>query len=217
MGQYYVPVNLRKKEFLYSHAFGDGLKLLEFGCSAYGMMTGLALLLADGNGRGDGDLLHEVKLPHTKNKPDNWKPQPWERVEHEFQVGGQDYRVVVPEIVGRWAGDPIVIAGDYADEGKFVANNLPPNAADMNLYAACFDPACGFKDISLDVLWAMWDDGSIRSEYTAKDPHSNDDATRELMNLKRTPAEYWPLLIGKFKTDAVKDFFERSLRSMSHE
>src|SRR5437868_2760036 len=56
MGQYYLIVNLDKKEFLRSHDFGDGAKLLEFGCSANGMMTGLAILLADGNGRGGGDL-----------------------------------------------------------------------------------------------------------------------------------------------------------------
>lgn len=56
MGQYYYICNLDKKQYLHPHKFGDGLKLLEFGCSAGGTMTGLAILLADGNGRGGGDL-----------------------------------------------------------------------------------------------------------------------------------------------------------------
>lgn len=56
MGQYYLIANIDKEEYLYSHIFGDGLKLLEFGLSGEGMMAGLAILLADGNGRGGGDL-----------------------------------------------------------------------------------------------------------------------------------------------------------------
>jgi len=56
MGQYYLVVNLDKREYLYPHKFGDGLKLLEFGASGCGTMIGLAVLLADGNGRGGGDL-----------------------------------------------------------------------------------------------------------------------------------------------------------------
>jgi len=59
MGQYYLTVNLDKGEYLDPHKFGDGLKLLEFGDSASGTMTGLATLLADGNGRGGGDLHSE--------------------------------------------------------------------------------------------------------------------------------------------------------------
>lgn len=56
MGQYYKVVNLDKKEFLHPHKFGDGLKLLEFGCSSVGTMTALAVLLSVGNGRGGGDI-----------------------------------------------------------------------------------------------------------------------------------------------------------------
>lgn len=56
MGQYYYVCNLDKKEYLHPHKFGDGLKLLEFGCSAPGTMTGLAVLLATSNGKGGGDL-----------------------------------------------------------------------------------------------------------------------------------------------------------------
>lgn len=88
MGQYYYVVNIDKKQYLHPHRFGDGLKLLEFGCSAMGTLTGLAVLLASGNGRGGGDL--------RSNDP----------------------------IVGSWAGDRIVVAGDYADPGAHLTPEL---------------------------------------------------------------------------------------------
>jgi hypothetical protein len=83
MGQYYKICNIDKQEYLDPHKFGQGLKFLEFAASGDGILYGLAILLADGMGRGGGDL----------------------RVESD--------------IVGSWAGDRIVIAGDYAD-GNFL-------------------------------------------------------------------------------------------------
>jgi hypothetical protein len=91
MGQYYVVVNLDKRQYIHPHKLGDGLKLLEFGASGCGTMTALALLLADGNGRGGGDLY----------LPDDCPPD-------------------VAAVVGSWAGDRIVVAGDYADCGRWI-------------------------------------------------------------------------------------------------
>ncbi len=62
MGQYYKIVNIDKKQFLHPHTFGDGLKLLEFGCNSMGVLTGLTILLADGNNRGGGDLRSDHPL-----------------------------------------------------------------------------------------------------------------------------------------------------------
>lgn len=62
MGQYYKIVNLDKKEYLNPHAFGDGLKLLEFGMSGSGTMTALAVLLVNSNNRGGGDLRSDRKI-----------------------------------------------------------------------------------------------------------------------------------------------------------
>ena len=113
MGQYYKIVNVKKKQYITPHTFGDGAKLMEFSMSRNGVLSGLSILLADGNGRGGGDL-------------------------------GSDN-----PIVGSWAGDNIVIAGDYADEGKFVSN---PNAT---LYNVATNEG---EDISLKVLDALFDD-----------------------------------------------------------
>jgi len=106
MGQYYKVVNLDKRQYLHAHQFGEGLKLLEFGCSAGGTMTALALLLASGNGRGGGD--HPSKNP----------------------------------LIGSWAGDRIVIAGDYGDVGLYTDD------PDINLYTAA---SRDFEDISARV------------------------------------------------------------------
>lgn len=114
MGQYYYAVNLTRHEYIKPHAFGDGAKLMEFACSAPSMMAGLAILLADGNGRGGGDLDTESRL--------------------------------AKKIIGRWAGDRIVITGDYADEGKFLDGI---KSAKANLYTYVDE---NFKDISDDVI-----------------------------------------------------------------
>lgn len=113
MGQYYYIVNLDKREFLHAHKFGDGLKLREFGASGGGTMYALALLLADGNGRGGGDFPSKSPL------------------------------------IGSWAGDRIVIAGDYADGGKF---GLP---ADTNAHDAADNE---FVDISYEVIRVICND-----------------------------------------------------------
>lgn len=120
MGQYYKIVNIKKKQYISPYIFGDGSKLMEFSMSASGVMAGLAILLADGNGRGGGDL-------HSEN-----------------------------DIVGSWAGDNIVIAGDYADTGKFVKE------PEQNLYEVASSEG---EDISVKVLDALFDDQYFFSEF----------------------------------------------------
>ena len=120
MGQYYRIVNIKKKQYITPHTFGDGAKLMEFSMSASGVLAGLSILLADGNGRGGGDL-------HSEN-----------------------------DIVGSWAGDNIVIAGDYADEGKFVKE------PQQNLYQVATMEG---EDISVKVLDALCDDQYFFSEF----------------------------------------------------
>ncbi len=115
MGQYYRIVNLDKREYIKPHDFAEGAKLLEFGCDGGSTMTALAILLADGNGRGGGDL-----------KSDD-------------------------PIIGSWAGDRIVIAGDYADPGKW--------GIESGLY---YYAEAEFANISQRVITAMMDDMYLR-------------------------------------------------------
>lgn len=117
MGQYYKIANLNKKEYLHPHHCGDGLKLLEFGSSGDGTMLCLAILLADGNNRGGGDL-----------RSDN-------------------------PIIGSWAGDRIVICGDYADAGKYGKLDTKKT----NLYSRV-DEEHGWTDVSAKARDALCDD-----------------------------------------------------------
>ena len=120
MGQYYKIVNIKKKQYISPYIFGDGSKLMEFSMSANGVLAGLAILLADGNGRGGGDL-------HSEN-----------------------------DIVGSWAGDNIVVAGDYADAGKFVKE------PEQTLYEVASSEG---EDISVKVLEALFDDQYFFTEF----------------------------------------------------
>ena len=127
MGQYYKIVNLDKQQFLNPHDFGNGAKLLEFGSSGSGVMLGLAVLLSDGNGRGGGDLNDDKRRLKPKLK----------------------------KLIGSWAGDRVVVTGDYADANRFIPTG------EMNLYGHAAEY---FKNISLDVVEVLCAD-----EYTARD------------------------------------------------
>ncbi len=114
MGQYYLACNLDKKQLIDPHDFGDGAKLMEFACSPSGTAGALAVLLADGNGRGGGDCRSENP------------------------------------IIGSWAGDRIVVAGDYADIGKWGFNK--------NIYEDASGDGTDWTNISEQVLAALRED-----------------------------------------------------------
>ena len=140
MGQYYKIVNIKKKQYITPHTFGDGNKLMEFSMSASGVLAGLAILLTDGNGRGGGDL-------HSEN-----------------------------DIIGSWAGDNIVVAGDYADAGKFVKE------PEHTLYEVASSEG---EDISVKVLDALFDDQYFFSEFRKNRAEWNtNDAIDDLIKQK---------------------------------
>lgn len=190
MGQYYKIVNLDKKEFLTPWTFKDGAKLLEFGCSPEGTMTGLAILLASGNGRGGGDLYRSG--PAYKMG----KVKPHQKVDHSWtspnRKGTKEilHEIRIPSIIGSWAGDRVVIAGDYADTNLFgikagkkpvsykygrkkkdTATVQPEN---QNLYSLIeIDQHLPkaerkWRDISLDVIRAMKDDSYLAKSMKDK-------------------------------------------------
>lgn len=75
MGQYFIIVNLDKKEYIHPHKLGAGAKLFEI-CA--NRITGvLPFLLRQSNEGGGGDIQEDFKT------------------------------------AGRWAGDRIVVVGDY--------------------------------------------------------------------------------------------------------
>ncbi len=144
MGQYYKVVNTTKGEVMTPHAFGSGAKLMEFSSDRQSIMQGLAILLADGNNRGGGDL-----------RSDN-------------------------PLVGSWAGDNIVVSGDYADEGKFV----PKRNHKQNLYRYAEE---NYKDISYDVIRVLCEDSwwkeNFYEEWKSQN-HSDYDEQRQALKVE---------------------------------
>ena len=130
MGQYYVIVNIEKKEFLHPHQFGDGLKLLEFGCNSCDILTGLTILLAD------------------ENNNRYW-----------WNLKSKD------SIIGSWAGNKIVIAGNYADPDKFGIKTATKEDPNCNLY----DKATKYyKDVSLAVIDVLKENFYIKNNLRKK-------------------------------------------------
>lgn len=102
MGQYHAIYNLSKKE-VYGPVTG-GVKLLEQ-AGSYPTMAGLLVLLANSNGRGGGDL----SVYAEKHDPKTYKPI--------YTLEEKAQQDAIDLISGRWAGDKIVIQGDYAEKG----------------------------------------------------------------------------------------------------
>ena len=213
MGQYYMVVNTAKKECLKPTKFGDGAKLMEFGLSKMGMMSGLAILLADGNGRGGGDL----RFGETSSAVAEGRRE---------CIGDLIEKL---GIVGRWKGDPIVIAGDYADGGTFVTagdvagyptdnrvargrKSRVQTEKDFNLYSI----ACGgttYRDISIETLATLMCDSYVREEF-AKDADNflMGDILKDLLLIHGTKPENLVTLIRSMKTDGGRRLLEKLIK-----
>jgi hypothetical protein len=171
MGQYYIAVNLDKKEVVNPHSCGNGAKLLEFALSASGMMSAIAILLADGNGRGGGDLFG-AKCEACDGRGALYRKDGKPRMRNGSMALCKKCKCVgrlpAPEIVGSWAGDRVVICGDYGDEGKF----LPEDADNeyvgrdgqtrkYNLYSYVGREDSEFTNVSVETMRALKGDQNV--------------------------------------------------------
>ncbi len=132
MGQYWMVVNLDRKEFLHPHKLGCGLKIWEQIASSVGTGTALLLLCANQpseRGGGDLDITSNYHGPErtdfTKEGP---TPEP---------VGNEPYSAVARRTIGRWSGDRIALIGDYANDGDLDKGNLP--FPESEIYNRCFE------------------------------------------------------------------------------
>ena len=123
MGQYHLILNLDKRQFIHPHnfttdpeGFGHGLKLMEFGCDKTGPMTAVACLLAEQNrdqARGGGDL-------HPWNGGPGYEGRETPSIPHAEQER-------LMHMVGSWAGDRIIIMGDYYTDDDPIASTIKDN------------------------------------------------------------------------------------------
>lgn len=136
MGQYWKPINLAKREYIDPHKLGAGLKLSEQLGSHVG--TALIILCAampERRGGGDLDLDANWHGPERTFPKYNTTPAPFPR----------GYKACAKRTIGRWAGDPIAIVGDYAKD-----TDLPDKYAASTLYDHCTEGG-GYLDVTDDV------------------------------------------------------------------
>jgi hypothetical protein len=89
MGQYFMIVNIDKKEFVHPHRIGAGLKFWEICANNSARVVPFLLRSSAEGGGGDADEWHD--------------PQP----------AGVVDDAASSNTCGRWAGDRIIITGDY--------------------------------------------------------------------------------------------------------
>lgn len=146
MGQYHGIYNKTKKEY---YSLG-GAKLWEKAYNASASM-GLLVLLSNSNGRGGGDLnnpIHEDRVKFTKDKVVRRKKplfKIWSNEKQKYiRKSKAEYDRIeraLRAVSGRWAGDEIVVQGDYAQSGDSAF--IPEN--ELN----------GYKNITLLVIDAI--------------------------------------------------------------
>lgn len=126
MGQYHIPVCLGRKEFLYPHALSSGLKQWEQFASSVSTPAAIFALLCTSNHRGGGDL---AGLGYQEDKKKG--------------------------VLGRWAGQPIAVIGDYSEEGDLEKGQ---DLSDLYRYcsALAFREGPSFGDDPGKAAWAKW-------------------------------------------------------------
>lgn len=152
MGQYWIPVNLDRREFIDPHKLGTGLKLWAQLANSPGTGAALLILTAampERRGGGDFDLTENWHGPERKDMTREGPKVP-------------EYEQVAARTIGRWAGDRIALIGDYAEPGDIRecakrTGRIGPRRATPNesaIYGLCYaKPGTegAFADISDDV------------------------------------------------------------------
>jgi hypothetical protein len=133
MGQYHIPVNIDKREYLNPHKFGNGMKMLEWGTGG-GTVAGLTVLLACSHNRGGGDLHGDIG-----------------------------------DIGGRWAGDRIIVLGDYTEPGDPGTASLYEMTEETERVGPATDPFTfvneNFTDISRQVIEHLRQDDYLAADF----------------------------------------------------
>lgn len=137
MGQYWKAVNLDKKEYIDPHKLGVGLKLGEQIGSGHGTPDALFILVAamrEHRGGGDFDWDTNYYGPERTSAHPAGAPV------------NNDYNAIAKRTIGRWAGDRVVVVGDYSENDDLLNSPFPLG----ELYDRCSEDG-DFLDITEDV------------------------------------------------------------------
>lgn len=189
MGQYWIPINLDKKEFIEPHKLGTGLKLWEQLANHPG--TGAALIVlcaAMPLPRGGGDF----------DMTENWHGPERTFPEHNVSPGPMPskYPSEAQQVIGRWAGDRIALVGDYAED-----SDLKADYPASTLYARCRPKTeTAFADAPVEGTFGYWNqEGQYQYEKEIEPPEFTD-----ISELVAKVIEHE--LQGKYKGEGWKDF-----------
>jgi len=160
MGQYWMVVNLDKREFVCPHKLGAGLKLREQLAAHPG--TGAALLIlcaAQREKRGGGDfyLRENWHGPERKFPEHNTTPGPMPDGLSAEGVA-EPYPTLAARTIGRWAGDRIALVGDYAEDA-----DLAPEHNASTIYEKCSEET--------EIVWSRKKAGALFQDATGGPHH----------------------------------------------
>lgn len=120
MGQYFKAVNLDKKEVVCPWCIGGGAKLWEWAANSYGAIFTLLLRRSSQTGGGD----YRDPIPQSEriatldsDDPEHAKQSIQDAIGLAVAAEGMPINISADSIVGRWAGDRVVLIGDY-DESE---------------------------------------------------------------------------------------------------
>jgi hypothetical protein len=123
MGQYFKAVNLDKKEYVCPWCLSGGAKLWEWSANTQGSI--FTLLLRKSSEGGGGDF-HGYHNGHDEGTP-----------------------VLHPDaIAGRWAGDRVVLLGDYDESNLWT--QLPSYRNITQQLVEAWNPYIGLKEMLLE-------------------------------------------------------------------
>lgn len=118
MGQYFKAANLDKREFVCPWCINGGAKLWEWAANPQGAI--FTLLLRQSDAVGGGDVNQEPILIELDSDGRSETGQTLSEIIAEgFGREGALLKLPPESVVGRWAGDRVVLIGDYDSSGLY--------------------------------------------------------------------------------------------------
>jgi hypothetical protein len=119
MGQYFKAVNLDRKEVVCPWCMGGGAKLWEWAANPQGAVFTLLLRKSDRSGGGDYFGYPTQNIELDRASPEGLHRSMLEAFRTVAGIEGKPVSVPPDSIVGRWAGERVVLVGDYDSSGVF--------------------------------------------------------------------------------------------------
>lgn len=121
MGQYFKAVNTDKQEMICPWCLGGGAKLWEWAANVQGAVFTLLLRQSDQIGGGDYGASRSRRIDLTEDDAAGEARALADVIAHAVSLEGQPARIPDDSIVGRWAGDRVLLVGDYDSSGLYDA------------------------------------------------------------------------------------------------